>query len=215
MTTTRLSLYNGALLECGERDLASLSENREPRRLLDRVWDNGAVDFCLSAGQWRFAKRTLQLAPETSIQPDFGYRNAYAIPDDHIRTTAVCSDEYFNVPLTQYTVEQGFWFADISPLYVSYVSNDTSFGGDLSLWPQEFVQYVEAYLASKIVEKLSQNTAKWEKLYALVKRRKLDAESSDAMESPTSFPPTGSWVLSRVGRSAGRRDRGNRGSLIG
>ena len=39
---TRLQLYNSALLLLGERNLASLSENREPRRLLDHVWDTGA-----------------------------------------------------------------------------------------------------------------------------------------------------------------------------
>lgn len=213
MTTTRLSLYNGALLEVGERPLASLSENREPRRLLDQAWDNGAVDYCLNAGQWKFAKRTVQIAPETSITPDFGYRNAYEIPSDHIRTCAVCSDEYMQVPLLQYQVEGGYWFADVSPIYVTYVSNGASYGGDLARWPQDFVQFAEAYLAYKIVRKLTQDKNEWDTLYKLQKRRLTEAATGDAMESPTTFPPPGSWVMSRVGGMSG--DGGSRGSLVG
>lgn len=215
MTTTRLSIYNGALLEVGERKLASLSENRESRRALDEAWDGGAVDFCLNAGQWKFAKRSVELAPETSVDPGFGYQHAYAIPDDFIRTCGVFSDEYMQVPLIAYSQEAGYWFSDTSPIYVSYVSNDAAYGGDLTRWPQDFVQYVQAYLASRVIRRLTQDKAEWKTMLQVVKIRLRDAKSGDAMESPTMFPPTGSWVRARLGRNGGRRDRGNRSSLTG
>jgi hypothetical protein len=211
--TSRLSIYNGALLECGERELASLSENREPRRLLDRVWDNGAVDFCLAAGQWKFAKRSLELVSTPSISPGFGYAFAFELPTDHLRTTALCSDPYMNVPLLQYSQERRYWFANIDPIYVSYISNDTSYGGDMSLWPMDFVRYVEAYFASMIVFKLTQDENSEKKLIALVDKRRNDVGSSDAMEGPTTFAPTGSWVAARYGGSGA--NRGSRNNLIG
>jgi hypothetical protein len=211
---TRLGLYNGALMECGERELLTLSENREPRRLLDRAWDNGLIDYVLGQGQWKFAKLTVELAASTSIEPDFGYRNAYEYPSDHIRTCGVSADEYMNTPLTQYTSERNVWFTEAEPLYVSYVSNDSSYGGDLSLWPGDFCLYVEAYLAHRIVRKLTQDKEDWGRLFKLTKVRLKDAKSSDAMEGPTVFPPTGAWVSARAGRGS-PRDRGNRGSLIG
>lgn len=212
--TSKLTLYNGALREIGERRLASLSENREPLRVLNDAWDEGAVNFCLGAGIWRFAKRTVQLASETSIAPTFGYRKAYEIPSDHIRTAAISADEYQTIPLTQYRFEGGYWYTDAEPIYVSYVSNGASYGGDYSLWPEEFIQYVHAYLASQACIRLAQDTTQKEKLEKLVDSRLRDAASSDAMEDPTIFPPPGSWVRSRLGRG-GRYDRGNRGSLIG
>lgn len=215
MTTSRLTIYNNALLECGERELAPLAENREPRRLLDRVWDGGAVDYCLGQGMWKFAKRTVELAPEVSITPGFGYSNAYEIPTDFIRTAAISADEYLQTPLLQYTQEQNYWFADVSPLYVSYISNDANYGGDLSLWPLDFTRYVEAYLASMIVRRLTQNESDWERLFKLAAFRLKEARSSDAMEGPSTFPPQGSWVSARRGRSSGRYERGNRGSLTG
>lgn len=211
--TSKLTLYNGALRELGERQLASLAENREPRRVLDSVWDEGAVDFCLNAGIWRFAKRTVQMTAETSIEPEFGYRKAYQVPPDHIRTAALSADEYQQIPLTQYRYEAGYWYADVEPIYVSYVSNGASYGGDYALWPSDFVQYVHAYLASQACIRLMQNETLREKLEKLCRTRLIEASSGDSMEDPTRFLPPGSWVLARVGNS--RRDRGNRGSLIG
>jgi len=45
MSTSRLKLYNDALTACGESHLASLTEDREPRRLLDHVWDENIDPF--------------------------------------------------------------------------------------------------------------------------------------------------------------------------
>jgi len=211
---SRLSLYNGALLECGERDLADLTENREPRRLLDRVWDNGAVDYCLGQGQWKFATRSVQLAPDPGIVPDFGYQLAYEKPSDHVRTVGIYSDEYGQVPLLQYNMEQQYLFADVEPIFWYYVSNHASYGGDLGGWPAEFARAVEVYLASRIIKKLTQSDEKEANMIKFAAKLFRDASSSDAMEGPTKFLPPGSWAVSRVSRSV-RKDRGSRGQLTG
>lgn len=215
MAATKLSIYNGALRECGERSLASLSENREPRRLLDGVWDQNFVRYVLGQGQWKFARRTKEIFAEPSITPDFGYRKAFAKPTDFVRTVSMSTDEYGNTPLTQYTEEKGYWFSDWEPLYVTYVSDDAGYGGDFSQWSEDFVLYVETYLASRIVKRISQNKSDEEDLRKMARKRLLDARSQDAMEGPTTFPPTGRWVQARLGRGSSHRDRGNRGGLIG
>lgn len=199
---------------CGERKLASLTENQQGRHLLDDEWADGAVDYALGAGQWKFAKRSVEIASTTSVTPGFGYQKAFEIPSDLLRTTALCSDPYQQVPLLAYTTEQAYWFADVDPLYVSYISNDASYGGDMSLWPVEFVLFLQAYLASKIVETLTQDEKKWNRVFKLAEKYRKDAASSDAMEGPTTFPPMGSWVAARL-RRGGHRDRGGRGQLIG
>lgn len=217
MTVNKLSLFNGALLECGERALASLSENIEARRLLDRAWESsdGAINYCLGQGQWRFATRSIELASSVSVTPSFGYQKAFAIPDDHVRTVKLCSDEYMNAPLLQYSTEQSYFFSDLDPIYLSYVSNDAAYGGDYSLWPDDFTRYVELYLATKVAKKLIQSDEDRKTLFALARKALVDAKSSSAMEGPTTFPPPGTWTSARIGRSAGRRDRGSRSSLVG
>ena len=212
--TTKLSLYNGALLECGERELAP-SEVNQASRLLDRAWDAGVVDYVLGQGQWKFATRTAELVASTDIEPPFGYSKAYAIPDDHIRTVGLCSDEYLNEPLTAYTTEQGYFFSDVEPIYLSYVSNDALYGGDFARWPADFVEYVHAYLATKIIKKLNQSESDRSALYTLLKMRLIDAQASNAMEGPTKCFPMGSFVRARLGNGRSHTDRGRRNKLIG
>lgn len=216
--TTRLELYNAALLICGESFLASLSEDREPRHLLDHVWDNDGVKQCLEAGQWKFGMRAVRLDYDPSIAPDFGYQRAFEKPTDWCATSAICTDEYFQVPLTRYIDETGYWFADLDELYVRYVSNDAAFGGDLSLWPAKFADYVAHFFAGKIILKLTSDKEKREAILhpkrGLLARSLKMAKSHDAMAGPTTFPAQGAWSSARRA-GGGRRDRGNRGNLIG
>lgn len=216
--TTRLELYNSALLICGERFLASLSEDREPRHLLDHVWDNDGVKKCLEAGQWKFGMRAVRLDYDPSVSPDFGYRRAFQKPTDWCTTSAVCTDEYFNVPLLQYVEETGYWFCDLDELFVRYVSNDTSFGGDLSLWPGRFEEYVSTFFASKIILKLTSDKERRDAILhpkqGLLARKLKEAKSHDAMAGPTQFPAQGGWTTARQAGGP-RRDRGSRSNLTG
>lgn len=214
--TDRLAIYNGALRECGERKLASLTENREPRRMLDDAWTagKGMVAFALGAKQWRFGRRSVELEPDAGIEASFGRANAYPLPDDHVRTCKLCSDERMEVPLLDYEVEAGYWFTDAETLYVSYISTDTDYGGNLTLWPPAFVLWVETHLASLIAPRLI-GEDKANRLIKLAAMRLKEAASVDAMEDPTKFPPPGSFVLSRRGHRSPYRDRGPRSRLIG
>lgn len=210
---TQLSLYNEALRLIGERRLASITENREPRRVLDDVWNDGAVNYCLEQGQWNFAMRAVEISKSTTTIPAFGYTNAFDKPNDHIRTAGVAEDEYFNVPLTRVLEEVGFWFADIDPIYVRYVSNSANYGNDLTRWPQTFSKFVAAFLASEAVLTLTQDDGKHKTMIAIMQRRLTDARSKDAMAEATAFPPQGSWSSARHGGAS--RDRGRKNSLIG
>lgn len=213
--TTRLSVYNTALLLCGERSLTSLSEDREPRRNLDQAWNGGGVDKCLGEGQWRFAMRTVQVDYDPSIEPDFGWTYAFNKPTDWVATSAVCEDEYFRVPLTGYTDEGDQWYSDSQTIYVKYVSNDTDWGNDLGKWPQSFADFVSAHLASRVIMKMAASEEMLKKIMALREKFKRDAKNAAAMAEPTRFAALGTWSRART-RYGGRRDGGNNsGSLIG
>jgi len=217
MATTRLKLYNSALTICGETLLhttTGLTEEREPRRLLDQVWDNDGVDACLERGQWHFAMRTSKIDYDAAQVQDYGLRRSFTKPSDWILTSALCSDEYFRSPLVQYADEADFWYADIDEIYVKYVSNDASYGGDLSLWPATFSDYVSAAFAAKIVMKLTADEKKWEQVMKWEKKQLLLAKSNAAMAGPQKFPAPGNFVNSR-NRFNRRNDRGNRNQLLG
>jgi len=209
---TKLGLYNAALLAVGERKLASLAENREPRRALDDAY-TGAIRFCLEQGDWKFAQRTGLLTYEPSVTPAFGHPYAFEKPSDCVRVSKFCQDEYFTTPLLAYVEEAGWWYASVQDIYISFVSDGATFGGDMTLWPETFSTYVSLYLASEVCERLTQNATKGDKLEKDAKKALTSARSKDAMQGPTAFPPRGSWNSARGGSLS--RERGNRGSLIG
>jgi hypothetical protein len=211
----RLSLYNDALLLIGERFLSTLTEEREPRRLLDQVWSGGGVKACLEEGQWNFAMRTVQIDYDPGVEPDFGYNRAFVKPDDWVLTSGVCSDEFFRSPLTRYWDEAGYWYSDLDTIYVRFVSSDTGYGGDLNAWPESFREFVAAHFASKIILRMTNGQADTAHIEALRAKRLKHAKSRAAMAEPTSFPARGAWSLAR-NRFPSRRDGGGTGgSLIG
>ena len=158
----KLSIYNGALLFLGDRQLSTAADNVESRRLLDGVWDRDGIDTVLEHGQWNFAMRSSKFEYSPSITTPFGYSRGFEKPSDLIRVCAVCSDEYFNQPHLLYRDEAGFWFSDLDELYISYISNDGDYGTDYSLWPPSFKRYVESWFGCQIIWKLTQSITKEE-----------------------------------------------------
>jgi hypothetical protein len=221
--TDRLKIYNGALLLCGERSIASLTVNEEGRRLLDEVWNDNGVRYCLEQGQWRFAIRTSMLTYDTAIEPSFGYPRAFAKPTDWAVTAAVCSDEFFAQPLLRYSDEAQFLYANEDEIYVKYVSDDSAFGGDLGKWPASFTEYVKAYFASKIIFKLATSEETRTRLLGrtvdgrdgILGQAKLTAKNRDAMADPTKFAAQGGWTRARYRRGSTFSDGGSSSNLIG
>ncbi len=213
MANDQLSIYNKALNFIGERKLASLTENREPRRVLDDVW-RGAIKYCLEQGQWKFAIRTSKLTYSTDVNPTFGYRRGFEKPNDCVRITKMCSDEFLNAPLLKYGEEAGWWFAELDDIYISYVSDSLDFGNDYANWPESFSRYVALYMASEAGLRITQSERTILKIEKDLKQAKKDALSKDAMQDPTKFLPQGEWVSSRYG-DQGYRDRGSRSTLYG
>lgn len=205
---TRLDIYNGALRIIKERRLSSLTENREPRRLLDDAWgdgqNGGAVKYCLQMGQWTFAKRTMRIDYSPSITPDFGYRCAFDQPEDMVKPVGIWCDEYCQQPLLRYSDERHYWFTDIETIYVGIVSNGLNYGADLSLWPETFAKLVEAYLAREIAPNLTNSDKAVQLAEYAWKKAKVDAKSDDAMRNPTKFMPAGGWLTSRHGSTSNR-----------
>lgn len=213
-SANKFALYNGALTLLGARTLSSINEEQESRRLLDGVWDRGAVDNVLELGQWNFATVTAKLEYSASITPAFGFSRGFEKPSDLIKLTSLCSDEYLNSPLLAYHDGGGFWFTDLDEIYVQYVSNDSAYGTDFSLWPKTFVRVVEAFLAKSIVYKLTQNKTKKDDAEDEFGKLLSVAKSNDAMNSPTKFLPPGRLRMARNSGSS-RGDRGSRSQLLG
>ena len=208
--TSKLAIYNGALRCLGERK-TTLTEAREPRRLLDDVWDDDGVRKCLQQGQCNFAIRSTQMDYDSGIEPPFGYQRVFAKPDDFVRTVGVCSDEYFKCPLTNYQDNNSYWLADLGAIYVRYVSDDEEYGYDFSKWPPNFTSFVEAWFAMQIAPRIKGSETARAVTQQDVMRLLRAAKATDAMEEPPGEQPAGSWSRARHGSY--RSDRTPRGNL--
>lgn len=205
---TKLSIYNGALRLLGERK-TTLTEQREPRRVLDDVWDDGGVRKCLQMGQWNHAIRSTQMDYDSGIAPPFGRNRVFGKPDDFVRTVGVCSDGYFRCPLVNYQDNNSYWICELDTIYVRYVSDDVDYGFDFSKWPPNFTSFVEGWFALQIKPRLTGNKSEWTARDVETLLRK--AKATDAMEEPPGLQPTGLWVRSRRGNYG--RDRTPGGTL--
>ena len=205
--TAKLAIYNGAMRRLGSRELASLTEAREPRRVLDGLWgsDNRLVKLALERGEWNFAIRAVEGTYSESITPTFGFRRAYDKPGDMRRLAALCPDEYFQTPLvnSQYTDEAGYWFTDSDTLFIRYVSDHTSYGLDSGKWTEAFRDYLECDLAWGACERITNSGAKRDRLERDRAMALKTAKSHDAMQEGVKFPPRGKWAQSRGGWNNG------------
>ena len=197
----RLTIYNGALAHLEQRKLASLAENREPKRVLDDIWDK-EVAWCLERHFWNFSYRAVELVASTSVTPTFGYLYAFPIPTDWIRTRKLSTSPTFDPPLLDYAEEAGYWYTNISPIFVQYGSNDTAYGMDLGKWPATFASFVEFRLARMACKRITGSGDLLTGPEGLVKQeekhRKV-AAANCAMNEAVGFAPMSSWVRARRG----------------
>jgi hypothetical protein len=204
---TKLGLYNGALRVCKSARLEGLTDDVEGRYLLDDVY-SGTVLFCLEAGLWNFAQRSVEISPDDSITPSWGFSFAFLKPDDYVRLVAISDSETMYPTLGNYLDEGTYWHASCNPLFVTYISNDTTDGGlNIANWPESFTRAVEHQLALEIAPHLtSMSEGQLASMEKDADRKMRTAKALDAVNQPAQRPPPGRLVQARMGyRSLGQR----------
>lgn len=205
---------------CSERKLGKVDENREPRHLLDEVWNDGGVRYCLEQALWHFAMRSSRFDYNPDVEPDWGYPRAFSKPIDWVATGGVFQDEFMREPLVNYADEIMYWFTDRDVIFVKYISTDENFGLNFANWPASFTDFVKAYFASRIIRKMPGGTDKVDDIChakkGVMAKALMIAKNKAAMTQPVTFPTRGTWARARFqGRLTGRSDGGNPSSLIG
>ena len=199
---SKLGIYNDVLLSIGIMHLRSLNENRNERGVIDTVWDD-AVNQCLKMGMWDFAARDVELDSAASIEPAFGYTYAYTKPNDWIRTMGQWADERQKAPLLEILDAQAYWWANIQPVYIRYVSNDPDYGFNVGKWTGSFPRLVAANIIVRVAPRLvagaggTLSAAAFQLMQKNEERFLRMTENEDMADQPTQFPAPGSWVRSR------------------
>lgn len=201
MAASQLGVFNKALRWLEERKALNTSESREALRYLNDEWTD-AVLFCLYAGYWNFAIRSIQITADANQAPAFGKQFCFTKPPDWTKTYQFADNPDYMPLLRDFEDLNNVWYANINPIYIKYLSNDPNFGLNMALWTPGFIEYLAAYLAFVCAPRLKMQGDITDRLEKLQLKKKLEGLSQDAMDQAVGKPPYGSWVMSRAPRGS-------------
>ncbi|MEO1159241.1 MAG: hypothetical protein AAFW74_02150 [Pseudomonadota bacterium] len=207
MATTKLEIYQRAILHCKQTPVTSLGENNEARRLCDLHYAP-MLQSLMEAGFWTHAMRTARITENDSITPAFGYAYVHDIPADFVRKYSVSASETLDPPLdyhsdgSAYLIEGGYLWSDVTPHYLRYTSNDAAYGLDLGRWPERLTEAACTELACRIAPKLTGSSELQGNLMSLKALALGKANTFEALQQPAQAGRPGRWVSDRF---SGRR----------
>ena len=151
---TLLSCYNGALRILKESRIATTTDNVPSRKMCDSAIAD-VIAHTLELGQWNFASRSMTIAGSASTNRGYAYR--FTKPSDLVRPITISTSIDYYPPLEDYDEDGTYWYCDASTIYLTYVSDDASYGNDKTKWPETFARVIEASLAVEIGPSLSKS----------------------------------------------------------
>lgn len=200
----KLVIYNDAILECGGELLATLTDDAKSRRLCDQVYPR-LIGEMLETGSWKFAMRSISINADADLTVQFGYNNAFTLPDDWRRTYVVTNSPTLDpVGSIDFMVDGRTLYANDSTLYCRFVSDDEAFGGDLGQWPFLFTRAFVLRLAQRISGGLTDSEGRRERINRDADRACLKAMAVDAFSEGPKRPPTGRFIAARFGARLGQ-----------
>lgn len=202
MATSKLEIYQRAILHCKQTPVTSLDENNEARRLCD-VHYAAMQQALMEAGFWSHAMRTVEMAASNTVTSAAGYACAHDLPADFVRKYVVSASRTLNPPLDNqgdgraYLIEAGYLCSDTTPLYLRYTSNDTGYGLDLTRWPERLAEAACTELAYRIAPKLTGSADLQHRLLSLKSMALGRANTFEALQQPPHKTRAGRWVSGR------------------
>jgi hypothetical protein len=180
---TKLQIWNKALAHLGEPPVASTGSATYIGTLLNDGWSTVPLDV-LSSGFWHFAETTSGLTDDLGT-PFRGYGYRFTKPSDWLRTYRVGTDVDFT-SLADYRDATGHLSAQVTPIYLHYISSDYAADGQISTWPPAFVELVALRLAWELCERVTQSVTKEQGIRGKYAERLNDARGKDMLDKHVS-----------------------------
>jgi hypothetical protein len=205
MAATTLQIYNSALTFLGEKELESVAENRASRRALDAAFPR-VKQYCLEQGIWGFALRPTTATGTANTT--FGMTYGIAHPSDMARLFVASSDASFNTQLStgDFVDQGGIFYFNTNPLYISYTSVDSSYGGDLTKWTETFAMYVAAALANFACVRITGNMNAMKFMASLEGQKYATALAADSVSLPPGQLPFNKFARNNLATDKVRAD---------
>lgn len=204
-TTAVGSIWREALRLMGYDEAAKAGVDKEFEAdraypVLDAAWER-VVRFCLTEHYWNFATTTTSIA--SSGAASLGFTYGFNKPSNWLRTIHVASDTSFSTNI-EYRDEGGRLLANITPIYLRYVSSAAALDSAAASWPEAFTRVVAYRLAYECVEVITRDPNKRKPLleeYALALN---GAKLKDAADQSLVIPKRRNSTISAIWKEAAR-----------
>lgn len=153
--TTKLIVWNQALLEIGDHPLADTTTASATQRALNDSWDH-AVEYVLARRDWNFARRRAQIAGTTSsAYPPF--TRVHTKPADYLRKVwfKAAADDEFQIPHAEVGASI---YSHVTTGLLEYIS-DHADNYNPANWPPQFTRVLALYLAMLVAVKVGRTGA--------------------------------------------------------
>lgn len=193
MALSEVSIVNLALTLLGQDRVIAVSDDVESARVMRSLWD-GTRDMVMAAHPWKFAIKRAEL-PSVATPPAFGWSQQFAIPEECLRLVQVGDDwTFYESTSAWFALEGGAILTDeAAPLRVRYVRRITNTG----LWPPLFCRVVSLQLALDACEKLTNSSAKIDRLSVGYTSAIREAKRQNAIERPPLRADRSDWLSAR------------------
>ena len=202
MGTTKLQLYKRACVHMEQSPISALTDNVEVRRRLDDHYDD-ALLWLMEQGFWRTGMRTVEITVNEAVSPAFSFEYAHDMPIDFVKRLIVSSSEFLDPPLDEqsagnaYLMEGGYLWANVTPIYMRYLSNDSSYGLDLTLWTEGMANACSCELAARAAPVVTGSKETGKELHEEATMLASRAATFDAMQQPSQRHREGRWTSDR------------------
>ena len=161
MAESDVEICNMALRFLREQPITALTENTEPGKILNNIYDDSR-DYLLARHPHNFALRR-QLLAQLSTAPTYQYDYAYSLPTDPYCLRAYQLWHNGQHHLSGWVVEGRELLTDFdNDVYLRYITNEA----DVNSYAPTFVTALATYLA-------------WRLAYPLSRSRRVQEEWSD------------------------------------
>lgn len=208
MGTTKLQLYKRACVLMEQTPISALTDSVESRRRLDDHYDD-VLAWLMEQAFWRCAMRTVEITENTGVAPAFAFEYAHDIPSDFIKRFVISASEFLDPPLDQqsqgnaYLMEGGYIWANVTPIYMRYLSNDSSYGYDLTKWTEGMANAFAHELAARTAPFLTGSKETANDLHKDAIMLSGKAATFDAMQQATQVTREGRWTKNRFASNRG------------
>lgn len=183
---SKVGICNKALIEVGEANITSLTDNSKAARTCNAIYDM-TLAAALRCHKWNFAIKRVALAELVAV-PVFGFSKQFQLPADCLRVLTV------DLPSTMFKVEGRALLTDASVVNLQYVA----LVEDPTQYDSLFVDYFALRLASDIAMTLTDNTALRDAIAAKAILALREARTIDGQEDIADIPVDGSWINARI-----------------